>query len=107
MKRWLANKLLKHLFNAVTEYDVLRFDGIHLWHRGRVLTQAEVQDLKSQADVMNHLALWVMLSTELKYTANEMIYQKSKTVDDLLFGKAVLYAVDVMQKKIDQIAKLK
>src|SRR5688572_27075151 len=104
LKTTLANWLLKHLFNAITEHDVLRFNGTHLILRGRQLTQAEVQDLRSQADVINQLAIWQLLKNEAQHAANQMLFQKSKTAEDLIFGKAVLYVVDLLDKKVNQIA---
>jgi len=107
MKRYLANKLLKHLFNAVTEDDVLRFDGAHLVLRGNKLSETQVAELRSGAEAIRQLEVWTLLVADMQHQANLMIFNKSKTGDDLLFGKACLHTLDVIQKTIKRIATIK
>ena len=107
LRYWVANWLLKHLFNAVTEDDILKVDGRHLTFRGQPLSQVQVAELKSGAESLQRLHFWQLLTAELQHEANRMMFEKSKTVDDLLFGKAVLYTIEVMKKKINQIANIK
>lgn len=43
----------------------------------------------------------------MKYAANFQMYENSSKDDDIVFGKAVLWAVDVMEKKINSLIKIK
>ena len=107
MKHWLLNKLLKHLFNAVTADDILSYRGGQMYRGGRVLSNAEVQELVTGAQALKQLRIWHQLIDELKWVANDRIYNKSVTTQDLTFPKAVLYVVDIMSRKIDNLANLK
>ena len=107
MKRWILNKLLKHLFNAVTEDDVLVYKAGQLFRGKESLSNLEVQELVSGSKTLKQMEIWKQLTNELKWVANNRIYNESVTTEDLTFPKAVLYVVDVMEKKIDNLSRLK
>jgi len=102
----IANYLLKHLFNAITEEEILKHNGKKFIVGGKELPEADYRDITSGARAMKEMYVWKMLSKEMKWNANKDIYQKSQTIDDVLFGKAVLYTLDVMEKKLDKLSQL-
>lgn len=106
MKRRIANWCLKYLFNAVTHEDVLRQVNGHTVFRGQVVNQATQKDLVSGAKTLKQLNTFKMLMQEMKYLSNKRMFEHSKTNDDILFGKAMLYAVDILESKVDNISKL-
>jgi len=97
---------LRHLFNAVTEDDILRYENSKMTFRGDVVNQATLKELVNGAQALQKLNTHKMLMQEMKYVANKRIYQYSKTNDDILFGKAMLLTIDILEKKIDNISKL-
>src|SRR5687767_4336794 len=106
MKRWILNKLLSHLFNAVTENDILRYDGKTLTRNRKPLTNVQVEELRNGAETLKNFHVFQQLLTEMKHAANERMYTKSTSFDDMMFGKACLWTIDVMERKIDSLSKL-
>jgi hypothetical protein len=107
MKRWLLNKLLSHLFNAITEDDILVSHNGSLFRKGQALTNAEVEELRSGAASIRQMHVFQQLLTEMKHAANKRMYESSQTLDDMIFGKAVLWTVDIMEKKLINLSNLK
>jgi hypothetical protein len=107
MKRWILNKLLKSLFNAVTDDDILSFRGGQLFRGKKALNTFEAEELINGAQALQNMRIWKQLTDEMKWIANDRIYNKSITTNDLTFPKAVLYTVDVMSRKLESLSKLK
>jgi len=40
---------------------------------------------------------------QLKYNATQSIYYKSQNIDDIIFGKVILYVIELIEKKINAI----
>jgi hypothetical protein len=106
LKVLASNYLLKHLLNAITEDQILIHNGKKFIVGGKELPEADYRDITSGAQAIKSMYVWQLLCKEMKYHANEDIFNKSQTIDDVMFGKAVLYTVDVMEKKLDKLSKL-
>lgn len=102
----ILNRLIKHLYNGITEDDILTQKGTNLVVGGSPLSNQAVQTLKSDAEWIKNMELWKLMTKCMKYEANKMMYEKSTNCDDMIFGKAVLWTIDVMEKKVNKIAKL-
>jgi hypothetical protein len=107
MKRWLLNKLLRHLFKVVTTDDFLAYKNSQLFLRDRALSNAEVQELQSQADIIRNLKLWELLNNEMIYGSQELMYKTSSNFDQVAGGKWMLYTLDVMQTKLKNLSNIK
>lgn len=107
MKRWLLNKLLRHLFQAVTEQDFLTYRNGLLFYQGKPLNNAAVEEMQNQAKLIRNLKLWELLISEMKYGAQDLMYNKALKYDDMVAGKWMLYTLDVLQKKIDNLSNIK
>ena len=107
MRQRLLNYLLKHLFNAVTENHVMRYNGKQFTIAGKILPENDVQGIISGAEAMQNLDIWKLMILDMKHEANKAMYQNSKSIEDMTFGKAMLLTIDVMQRKIDKIANIK
>ncbi len=108
MKSWLQrifiNVLVRHLFNMVTEDDLLRMHGQQYSFLGRALDRETVIRLKADAKGFRDSSVWKVLSTEAKYQANVRMFEKSVSNADILAGKMMLYTVDIIEKKLDQLS---
>lgn len=107
MTKGKINLITKDLFNTVGEQDVISIEGKELFYKEKVLTDADKKSIISQAKTIQDMGLWKILVDELKYLSNRKMYFDSKTEEDILFAKAMLWTVDVMEKKIDKLSKLK
>lgn len=103
--------MLSHLFNAVTEDSFLKTTlqggkvrGIMLGDK--ILTDNEANELANDAKFLKRSRLWKLLIESMEYSANENLFQKSKTIDDMVFAKATLYTLDVLEKKVENISQL-
>ena len=104
--RELQNFILKDLFCAVTEDDILRQENGKFYIGRHELPPMDVDNLIEEANAIKAMYLPRLLFSELKHLANQRIFEKSKDYQDTYFGKAMLYSVDIIQKKIDHIAAL-
>lgn len=103
----IINWILKNLFNSITEKEVLKYINGKFIVEGTVLSKSESQKIVNGADKILSLDTWKYLNQDLKYGANKMIYDKQQTVDDALFGKAVLYVIDLQEKKLKHLTEIK
>jgi len=110
LQKLFINWLVKDLFNTVTVDDLLRVVKVQgrrvvLFH-GKQLDQDYIDKLQADAERFEKSTFWKLLSDESRYIANKTIYEKSRTVEDIVAGKLLLYLVQIWQKKIKQIARL-
>ena len=42
----------------------------------------------------------------MKHTANENLFKKAATVDDMMYAKAMLYTIDVIEKKFENLSNI-
>ena len=106
MLKRIKNYLTKHLFCTVVADDVMTIAG-----NGKLIFLKKEQIADSE---------WKMLAEEVKYFENTKLYkilyntvaeqarlkmfEDSKTTDDMIFGKAMLFTADV-QKNIMKYLK--
>ena len=107
MKIKLQNYLLKNLFNAIGEDEVLKYQKGKFILRGTPLDDRATGNFVSQANSIVKSQLWKHLTDDLKYIANQRMYEKSTTIDDLIFGKAMLYNIDILENKLKRLSTLK
>jgi len=106
LKLKILNWCLSNLFNSITEEDILKFNGKYFNVGDKVLPNADSYDIISGADGIKRSYVWQLLVKDMKYTANKMMYEKSKSADDMIFGKACLYIISVLENKLDNLSKI-
>lgn len=106
-KRKVLNFLLKHLFNTVTEDQFLKVTRLgHVFEGTKPIPSDEAKELSSQAQSILRYPVYKKLSQSLQWKANELMYLKSKSDQDIVFGKAILWALDIFQKKLEALADI-
>ena len=110
VKKYILKKLTDKYFNGVTEEDIFRRDLTNpkrITYRGQTLSAEQKQELKEGAEFFANSAVWKLLKNEATYQANLRIYKQSVDPEDILPGKMMLYALDIIDKVItDKIQKL-
>lgn len=112
LKLRVSNYLLRYLFNAVTEDSFLQiqFDTKNknnvILKGGEPLHESKIQELAQESRAILRMSVFQLVLDSMRWTSNDMIQNKSKNIDDITFGKACLYTIDVLEKKIANIAKL-
>ncbi len=101
-------KVLQDLFNAVTENDILfqPKGSKDLYYRGKKLSPEIRAKMISDANLLKTMDLWSILLDCMKYEANKKIFNEAIDGDSLIFPKAMLYTVDIFQKKVDNLSQL-
>ena len=108
IKNKILNYILRHLFNAIMIDEVLRTNKQgQLIVGGRPLENAEIVSLQIQVDALRNWKLWQYLMADLKYLANQHMYDNSTCIDDLTFGKAMLYNINIIEKKMKNLQRIK
>ena len=74
-------------------------------YRGRDLPAEDVEALKAGAEVLQNSKVLHLLLLDVEFLAQKLMFEKASTYDDMMFGKAILYTVDILKKKIDNLAK--
>lgn len=107
-QRRFVNWLVHDLFNAIDERDILVVDAKKgILYKGGRLKGEEIETLIRGAETLSDMLVWKMLRDEVKYQANQRMYFKSNTTDDILFGKAALWTLLVMEEKLNQLRSLR
>lgn len=104
-KHKILTKTVSHLFKTIGDNDILKYEKGLYWYKGRELTEHEVKQIKSEAELFEKFFLYEVLNAEVKHhTARKMFYL-SQTVDDLIAGKLIEYTWDIIKTKVKTLTK--
>lgn len=103
----LKNFILQDLLLAVVPEEVLEYKDNVFYIHGTPLSYEQSEELVNEAKALKKLQLWQWLFQDMKRISNKRIFEHSQSFQDMEFGKAVLYVVDVIEKKITNIANMK
>jgi len=107
-KQKIADSVMNELYHAVTHSDGLVGDAKgRLILDGKLLPDHDRNVLVGQAKAIKDMHLLKILLRDLKNIACKRMYESSQSFDDLMFGKAMLYSLDVIEKKLEKLASLK
>ena len=100
---------MKSLFNAVTADEVMTINlkNGKVYLNKQEISKERVKTYQAEANILQESLLFQQLLKDMKYAANFQMYENSSKDDDIVFGKAVLWAVDVIEKKIKGLIKIK
>ncbi len=102
----LVNFILSDVLNAPLEEESIGFNGVGLTVEGNELSHNDSLALVSEADTLQHMQLWKLLMKDLKRVAQQRIGAGSMNWEDVFFGKAMLYSIDVMEKKVSNLSRI-
>jgi hypothetical protein len=98
MKRMLQNWLLKRLFKAIVEEDIIA------WNK---LPDEKKLVYRDEAKAIVRMEVYKRIMSNIKWRAQERMFTKSRSWEDMFFGKAALYVVDLIDTKIKSISNNK
>ena len=109
LRKKLKTKLIKFvtqkLLKAVTEDELLRVD-----ERGTMICRGEEvpremrEQLAKEAYFIRSSATYKLLKKDMQFVAQQRMFDKSENFDDMLFGKAQLYVLDILDRKLKNLA---
>jgi len=96
---------MRNFFNAISEEEILTVTRNGYQIGNQILSDDQMKGLQSHASVVVQSDLWKYINNNLKYLANYRMYNGSKTVDDMVFGKAMLYNLEIINKLFKKISE--
>lgn len=108
MKQRIKNWLLKHLLNAVISESVATYtkEG-KLCVGGQEITPDEAQNLVAEIQFIEKTRFWEICQNTIKDQAHKSMFENAKTLDDLFWGKALLYNLDLQNQVLNIIKSYK
>lgn len=107
LRRKLINWLVSHLFCALTDKDILSQnpDGTFNF-KDKTLDAEQQEELVEDAARFANSAIWKLMTDDAKYHACLLMYERSQDFNGMMFGKAMLYSIDIISKRLSQISKV-
>ena len=99
--------VVRDLFNGLTAKDALLLlpDG-SIRYKGKKLSQEETLDLQESAEKFQNSIIWKLLTDDAKWQAQKNLHGSSDW-NGVLFGRAMLHAIDVIAERLAQLSQLK
>jgi hypothetical protein len=108
MKQRIENWILRHLLNAPSLSEIIGTDQktgiVHI--DGKAITPNELKQLQAEVKAMEGFRVWKLMSETTKHLAEDKVFNKSVNMDDIRYGKAMLYNID-LQKSIMKVIRNK
>lgn len=99
---------MANLFKGITNGDFFKINPKgQIIHKNRILTDKEKESIILQAKMLLSDKLLEVLFDEMENVASRKIYLESTSNNDIVAGKWTLWTIDVLKKKIENLANLK
>ena len=111
----VINHLLRDVCNALTTEDMIRIEKKivpggkvekYLQIGTEVIKSEEIESLASEARTLGKLRAWNKVVEHMRSVATDRLVNSSKTIDDMVFAKAMLYTLQELKKVIKELADL-
>lgn len=97
----------KYFAESLEVKETLSSNGV-IWKLGnKEVPKEELNEIVSQACTLKEMRLMATILNEVKELGKAKIYLQSTSEYDIMLGKAILWAVDVIEQKIKQLSSLK
>ncbi len=108
MIKRMENYLLRHLLNATVVEDIVSNDPKtkELVIDGRAVKPDELRAIQAEIKALEGFRIWKIITATVQRDAEERIFNRSVSMDDVRFGKATLYNLG-LQKSIMEVLKKK
>lgn len=100
MKQRIINWLLRHYLNTVILSDIITIEKGVIKLGGLTITQHELNQLQQEVKALEGMRLWSILTNSLRMIAQDKIFNKSLTFDDVIAGKLMLFNIDTQESII-------
>lgn len=104
IKNALKNWVFHNLLSLATIKDVLTYNEKkrEIYLDGQIIPPNGLNELREEINWLLNSRIWSIINGSVDSQAKQVIFDKSKTNDDLIAGKSMLYTLD-LQRKIIQI----
>jgi len=109
LAEWDDKKVLqetvKELFNTIGEDDILKEIDGKITVKGKPISEQYKGQLIVEAQTLMGSKLWQVLKDDLRYRANITMFERSKTEQDLIAGKILLFLIDSIKTRLESLSK--
>jgi hypothetical protein len=100
------NEITKNLFigTDTSALIVQRTDG-KLIHRGVLLDKSQSHAILEMASTIKQIPVTTDLIEEVKRVGAKKLYDECRNLEDLYFAKGILYAMDIFEQKMNNLAR--
>jgi len=96
---------VEKLFTNIGPKDILREKNGQWTYQGKPMIEAHKQLLIADAQQFQTTKLWKILSDDIRFQANYLMFVRSKTEMDIVAGKLWLRTLDSIDEKLKKIAR--
>ena len=96
LKLKLIQYLVRNLLVALLPSDILTITNKGWYIRGRKLSEEEKIQLKEESESFSRSFLWELMSNEIRFLANDRMFEKSAVEGNSVFGRAMLYNLQLL-----------
>src|SRR3990167_492907 len=109
MRDRLANLIVQEIFNGVTADEIIEVEyrlipgtnnqvpsGLKIG--GKLLDVGEIIKLKHEAEIITETELWGLVTKRVQYIAQVHACEKSESLEDTTWPKAIIYSLQEIQK---------
>lgn len=72
---------------------------------GEKMKEAEIQNLRSEAQMIQGTRLWKLMIETSSAAAEDSIFKSSKNIEDIHYGKAVLFSISIFKNILSTIQR--
>ena len=99
----VLTEAVKHLYNTIGADDILKENNGVWTFKGKTLSDAMKKLLIAEAQGFFKSKLWEVLQNDIKYKSNQLMFEKSKTEQDLIAGKLWLFTLDSFNTRLKSL----
>ena len=109
IRKLIGNKLVSYLYCVPDSSKILKYrkSSQILYLNGEQISDIETNSLIQEARFIEKTKLWEIMQNNLVEAARKTMFDKAKTTDDLFFGKAILYCLDIEKNIIETVKSAK
>lgn len=96
---------VRDLFNTIGPDDILQEVNGEWMVEGKKMQEPIQKILVSEATSFLASRLWDVFKRDIKYQANRVMFEDSRSERDLVAGKLMLYILDCMKTRLESLTK--
>lgn len=110
MKKKILHKVItylaKYYLNIPSKDEVLHIREGQIFYKGRKISDEERRKLILDANTYKNSLIFKLINGEVKAKGQDLVFNKSQTVDDMIVGKTMIYVANIQQSKLEDLAEL-
>ena len=96
---------VKHLFNTISQDDILKEKEGQWFFMGRAVSDGEKKLLISEARTFLEMKLWDVIQKDISFQANRKMYLLAENELDIIAGKLWTYCLDCIRTRLKSISE--